>query len=78
MRIPRFLLPSLALAAAWSLSFPTTSTGFTLLGFQLDTVHRDCRVFNSWPANANTNFTPDVNFPGAVGPPLACWKAATE
>ncbi len=78
MRTSRLLLTTAALAGAWLFSLPTTSTGYTLAGFSLNTNVRDFRVRNTWPANANTNFTPDMNFPGAVGPVLACWKAATE
>ncbi|MGH7151262.1 MAG: hypothetical protein ACREIU_11205, partial [Planctomycetota bacterium] len=79
MRTSRLLLATAALAGAWLLSIPTTSTGYTLAGFSLNTNVRDFRVRNTWPPDANTNFTQDpVNFPGAVGPVLACWKAATE
>ncbi|HET6202706.1 MAG TPA: hypothetical protein VFI25_07875 [Planctomycetota bacterium] len=79
MRTSRIFLPAAALAGAWLLSFPTASTGFVIAGFNLNTNVRDFRVFNSWPLNANTNNTQDLaNFPGAVGPVLACWKAGSE
>jgi len=67
-----------ALAAGVLLSLPGPSAAFTLAGFSLTTAVRDFRCFNNWLPNENTNFTPDPNFPGAIGPALACWKAGVE
>ena len=37
------------------------------------------RVYNNFTdPTANDNVTPDVNFPGAIGAPLAIWKACVE
>lgn len=53
--------------------------GYTFLGGMLDLTQRDVRVFNNFSgALANDNTTPDLSFPGAVGAPLAIWKAAVE
>jgi len=49
------------------------------LGGQLDLTQRDVRVFNNFVnPEANQNAVPDPSFPGAVGAPLAIWKAIVE
>jgi hypothetical protein len=54
-------------------------SAYTLAGFSLPIDQRDVRVFNNFAdASANDNQTPDPSFPGALGAPLACWKAVVE
>jgi hypothetical protein len=76
---PRAALALLSLAGGALLSLPSRAPGFSLAGFSLTTLVRDFRCFNNWLPGENLNLTPDpVNFPGAVGPALACWKAGVE
>lgn len=72
-----FCASAIGLCATLLLS--TGVHGYTFLGGSLDLTQRDVRVFNNFSgALANDNTTPDPSFPGAVGAPLAIWKAAVE
>src|SRR5688572_29955570 len=62
-------------SAAAALLLHTAISAYTLLGTSLDFEQRDVRVFDNFgPGNA----TPDPNWPGVVGAPLAIWKAVSE
>jgi len=80
MRIIKFVLPVGALAMGALMLAPTESHGFTLLGGKLGVeLQRDVRVFNNFTdPEANNNTTPDPNWPGYTGAPLAIWKACSE
>ncbi|MEZ6021166.1 MAG: matrixin family metalloprotease [Planctomycetota bacterium] len=74
----RLALAGLALGVA-AVLMPPTSTGYTLLGDTLDLGQRDYRFFNNFTdPEANSNFVPDPDFPGALGAELAIWKGAAE
>jgi hypothetical protein len=61
------------------LLLPTQSVAFTTIGGNLNLGLRDFRVFNNFTdATANDNQTPDPNFPGYLGAPVAIWKAYLE
>jgi hypothetical protein len=73
------LVSTVALLAAGALLLSTRAQGFAFLGGSLDLTQRDVRVFNNFVnPEANQNGTPDPSFPGAVGAPLAIWKAVVE
>jgi hypothetical protein len=62
---------------------PSFVVGYTTIGGSLgigtggNGYQRDVRVFNNFQdVAANNNNVPDPNFPGALGAPLAIWKAA--
>jgi hypothetical protein len=56
-----------------------SAQAFDLLGSNLSVGQRDFRVYNNFTdADANNNTTPDPNFPGYTGAPLAIWKACVE
>jgi hypothetical protein len=75
----KLLLPVAGLASAVALLAPPRSPAFSLLGGSLSLDHRDIRVFDNFTdPQANSNQTPDPNFPGSVGAPLAAWKGAVE
>jgi hypothetical protein len=81
MKPPSTLLRAGALAAIVLFCIPGMLAGFTLSGESLPldagNYQRDVRVFNNFAdAAANDNATPNASFPGAVGAPLAIWKAA--
>jgi len=80
MKKQYFVLPAIALGAAASLvSFGTQADAYVTFGFSLSTTQRDVRVFNNFTgAAANNNSTPDPNWPGYVGAPLAIWKGCSE
>jgi hypothetical protein len=60
------------LLVAWSVIGGSLGISTTALGWQ-----RDVRIYNnSNDAAANNNVTPETAHPGAVGAPLAIWKAA--
>jgi hypothetical protein len=68
-----------ALALGAVLLSPSQTVGFTTLGDTLSLSQRDVRVFNNFSnAGANNNTTPDPNWPGYVGAPLAIWKSCAE
>jgi hypothetical protein len=70
---------SAALGAALALTLPARVTGFVPSGSSLDLGQRDVRVFNNFTdPEANDNAASDPQFPGAVGAPLAIWKACVE
>jgi hypothetical protein len=75
----RALLCAGALSIGGALVLSSGVSGFTFLGGSLDLTQRDVRVFNNFSGPlANDNVTPDPSFPGALGAPLAIWKAAVE
>lgn len=77
LRATKLAAPCLAALVAASLIGATP--GYTTLGFVLGQAYRDARVFNNFTdVSANDNTTPDPSWPGAVGAPLAIWKACTE
>jgi hypothetical protein len=80
MQAKLFILPALALGGAALLLGPApTSSGFLLLGSDLDLSNRDVRVFNNFTdATANNNQIPDAQFPGHQGAVMAIWKGAVE
>jgi hypothetical protein len=68
-----------AVTLAASLSVPTSTAGFTLIGGSLSTAQRDFRVFNNFTDTAaNNNIVPHVNFPGHTGAVMSIWKACAE
>ena len=72
--LARALLAAGGCAAAALLLHPAISA-YSLLGTSLDFDQRDVRVFDNFgPGNP----TPDPNWPGVVGAPLAIWKAVSE
>ena len=79
MQMRNWIASSLALAgAAWVL-LPTRGQAFTIVGTGLGPDQRDVRVYNNFTdPSANDNVTADPNFPGALGAPLAVWKACVE
>lgn len=77
--IGRGLGGAAAFGAALMLLHPVHVRGWSHLGGSLDLTQRDVRVFNNFQnPEANDNTTPDPSFPGAVGAPLAIWKACVE
>jgi len=69
----------LGLVAGFALARAPRAAGWTATGDALDLEQRDLRVHDVFSASgANTNKSPDSNFPGALGAPLAIWKAAVE
>ena len=80
MGSPRSIVPcALALAGAALLLPGPHLEAFTALGFDLGLDQRDARVFNNFQdPTANDNTTPDPNWPGFTGAPLALWKAVAE
>lgn len=64
---------------ALALLVPSQVDGYTFLGGMLDLTQRDARVFDNFSdPESHNNTSPDPNFPGAVGAPLAIWKAIVE
>jgi hypothetical protein len=62
-----------------SMSTPVETAGFSLIGGSLSTGQRDFRVWNNFTdTQANNNTTPDPDFPGVTGAPLAIWKGHME
>ena len=79
MRFRALIAPTAALGLAALLMAPGL-VAFTLSGESLDVdTQRDARVFNNFTdPGANNNVTPDPDWPGFVGAPLAIWKAVSE
>ena len=48
------------------------------VGAQAADMYSTERALNRGAVEANQNVTPDPSFPGAVGAPLAIWKAVVE
>jgi IPT/TIG domain-containing protein/matrixin len=76
-------LAAASIAVALAFATPSLLIGYTTIGGSLpigttgNGYQRDVRVYNNFPdASANTNTIADANFPGALGAPLAIWKAA--
>ncbi len=79
MKIRNWLASSLALAGAVWVLAPTRGEAYVIVGTGLAPDQRDVRVYNNFTdSTANDNVTPDANFPGALGAPLAIWKACVE
>jgi hypothetical protein len=75
----RATLASGALGLAALLLAPGAARAWSFLGGSLALDQRDLRVFNNFSdPEANSNAQPDPDYPGAVGAPLAIWKAAVE
>jgi hypothetical protein len=72
-------LPTGAAILALGLLLPARSEGFMVFGDRLDLTQRDFRIWNNFSdPEANTNLTPDPDFPGATGAELAIWKGVAE
>ncbi|MBI3843582.1 MAG: matrixin family metalloprotease [Planctomycetes bacterium] len=78
-------LQAAAVVAAVIFVAPSTLIGFALIGGSLGVgsggngYQRDVRVDNNFgDVSANDNQTVNSSFPGALGAPLAIWKAAKE
>jgi hypothetical protein len=70
---------SLALLGGAWLLLPTRGDAWVIIGSGLNTTQRDFRIYNNFTdASANNNVTPNANFPGALGAPMAIWKACVE
>src|SRR5262245_10302407 len=66
------LVSAPGLLVAWSVIGGSIGVATSGNGWQ-----RDVRIFNnSADAAANNNVTPEAAYPGALGAPLAIWKAA--
>lgn len=79
MKHLRLLPLAAALAVGFTLLVPEESHAYSELGGKLNLDLRHVRVFNNFLDNtANNNQTPDPNFPGALGAPLAIWKGCVE
>ncbi|MFN0242017.1 MAG: matrixin family metalloprotease [Planctomycetota bacterium] len=78
-RLGHWSVAALAVSAAAGLCLPARVEGYNFLGGSLDLTQRDVRVFNNFgDLSANDNTTPDPDFPGALGAPLAIWKGIVE
>jgi hypothetical protein len=84
MRLPKktiFAASGLAIAMAvvGSMSMPTSTAGYSLIGGNLAQGQRDLRVCNNFTdPQANNNTIPHSNFPGHTGAPMAIWKGCAE
>ena len=79
MSLIRHLPAAAAALTAGVLLYPTPINAWAHLGGELDLSQRDFRIFNNFSdAEANDNVGSDLSFPGAVGAPLAIWKAYIE
>jgi len=80
MRIRTWILPALALSAAFGMFFSAAPVdGFTTIGGNLDLGQRDFRVYNNFlDSTANNNTLDEANFPGYDGAVVAIWKASVE
>ncbi len=79
LRSARFTAPALGLLAALGLLLPAHSAGYLVFGDRLDLSQRDFRIWNNFTdPEANSNTTPDPDFPGATGAELAIWKGVAE
>lgn len=68
-----------ALGLGALLCLPREARAYAFLGGSLALDQRDVRVFNNFSdPEANSNTHPDPDYPGAVGAPLAIWKATVE
>jgi len=68
-----------ALGVVGTLSLPTSTAAYSLIGGNLSLSQRDFRVFNNFTdSQANNNTVPHPNFPGQTGAPMAIWKGHVE
>lgn len=75
----RLLAPLLVTLGAAVLLAPAETRAFDVFGDVLDLTQRDFRILNNFTgAWANTNQTPDPDFPGSLGAELAIRKAVAE
>jgi hypothetical protein len=76
---PRWILCAGAAALGVYLVAAPEARAYNLFVRRLSLDQRDVRVFNNFSdPEANDNTHGDPNFPGAVGAPLALWKATAE
>jgi len=79
VNLNQLILPAVAFSGAAVLLFPATTEALGGPPQLLQPGQRDFRIFNNFTdPEANDNTTPDPNFPGYTGAPLAIWKACTE
>jgi len=79
MKLKNLALPAALIGSSMFLLMPQDLQGFTLIGGSLSLNQRDVRVFNNFEdVGANNNQTPDANFPGYFGAPMAIWKGISE
>jgi hypothetical protein len=79
LRAARTGLSAGALLLALGLLLPARSEGFLVFGDRLDLSQRDFRIWNNFTdPQANSNATPDPDYPGARGAELAIWKGVAE
>lgn len=79
MKILQLSIPTVALAAVFTLSVSPESTGFSKLGTQLNGFQRDFRIFNNFTdPSANNNTVIHPSFPGYDGAELCIWKGSVE
>src|SRR6185295_8492471 len=79
LRSPWDRNPSAALGFAALVGLPRDTSAYALLGGSLGLDQRDVRVFDNFSdPEAHSNTHPDPDYPGALGPTLAIWKAAVE
>jgi hypothetical protein len=80
MKLQLFVLPSLCLGGAALLLAPARpSSAFSKIGGSLGETQRDVRLFDNFAdSTANSNTTPDSQFPGWLGAELAIWKGIVE
>ena len=75
----RLSAAAVALGFAALLVAPRRVAAFSMLGHALGLDQRDVRVFNNFAdPEANDNTTPHATWPGALGAPMAVWKAVAE
>jgi hypothetical protein len=68
-----------ALLAVFVLFSAPDTRAFSTIGHSLGLDQRDVRVFNNFlDPEANDNTTPHPTWPGAIGAPMAIWKAVAE
>jgi hypothetical protein len=77
--VRRLALAALGSGALLAFLLPARGLSWSALGGTLALSQRDVRVFDNFTdPEARDNQTPDPNFPGATGAPLAIWKAIAE
>jgi hypothetical protein len=79
MSLTRYIPATTAVIIAGILLYPAPLRAWAHLGGELDLSQRDFRIYNNFTdPEANNNTTTDLSFPGAIGAPLAIWKAYVE
>lgn len=78
-KMRNWLSSSLALAGAAWVFVPMRGEAYQIVGAGLAPGQRDVRIYNNFTdAAANDNVAAHTNFPGALGAPMAMWKACVE